>query len=361
MNNRMIGVDLLRLLSMFMIVLIHVNNFGGLLQNKFFSVDFLPIYLFESLGIVAVNCFVLISGFFLIKQDFKLKKLIALIFETSFYSSLLLIVALIIKTPVNIKLFIENVFAPFSGVYWFVTCYIMLYIFSTFINKFIDSLTIKQKHTFAIITIFIFCLWGVIPKVTHISILSGYSFLWLVILYYWWAYIRLVFVEGENKQLFEKISKFSLYGYIIFSLITVFIMCALNFIKIEAIYALKYNSLFIFLASVCLFIFMYKLEIKNNFINKLICFFAPASFGVYLISCSYVFIKYQKIYLNKDFFLQSFNMPLMVLICAIGIFFVCLLISKFFHQKIFNFSDKYIFSIIEKIFIYIENKIFARS
>ncbi len=80
MDKRNIGLDFLRLLAMFMIVMLHVNNWGGLLKNISFQIDFLPIYVFEAFSIVAVNCFILISGFFLIKQEFRLKKLIALIF-----------------------------------------------------------------------------------------------------------------------------------------------------------------------------------------------------------------------------------------------------------------------------------------
>ena len=354
MNKRNIGLDLLRLLAMFMVVLIHVNNFGTLLENKFFSMDFLPIYLFESFGIVAVNCFVLISGFFLIKQEFRLKKLVSLITEIMFYTILLFIIAVIIKTPMNLKLLIKGLF-PIPLCYWFINCYIMLYILFPFINKFIYSLTLKQKHIFAIIAVLLFSVWATVPNINRQSVCSGYSILWLSVLYYLAGYIRIVFVEGEYKKIFEKISNFSGLGYIVFSLITVFLMCLLNFVGKGVWYALKYNSLFVLFAAVCLFIFTYKLNIKNKFINKFITYFAPASFGVYLISCNIFFVKYQKIYLNKDFFLQSFNMPIMVLICGIVIFLICLFVSKFFHQKIFKFSDKYLYPLAEKIYISAKN------
>ena len=352
MNKRNIGLDLLRLLAMFMIVTLHINNWGGLLGNTTFQINFLSIYFIEAFSIVAVNCFILISGFFLIKQNFRLNKLISIILEVFVYSLLCFIAALIVKTPMDIKMGIKGLFTISTGVHWFITCYIILYILFPFINKFFYSLSLKQKHIFAIILLFLFCVWGIVPNINNQTVFSGYSVLWVMSLYYFGAYIRVVFVDAENKNIFfNKIYKYSGYGYIFFSLITLILMCVLNLIGKSVFYiALNYNSLFVFLASVCLFLFMYKLNIKNSYIKKLIIFFAPASFGVFLISDN-IFVKYyQEIYLNKEFFVQSFNMPIMVLTCAICIFLFCLLISSFFHKKIFNFSDKYLYCLCEKVF-----------
>ncbi len=359
--KRNIGLDLLRLSAMFMIVLLHVNYYGGLLNNNSFQSAFLSVYFLESFSIVAVNCFILISGFFLIKQEFRLKKLIALIFEICFYTWICLILALIIKTPMDIKIFIKGFFTITFGTHWFITCYIMLYILFPFINKFIYSLTLKQKHTFAIITILIFCLWGFIPTISNNSTFRGYSILWLSVLYYWGAYLRLVFVEGEEKVLFFKITKFSGYVYVFFSLLIFAFICILNFLGKGISLALSYSNLFVFLAAISLFIFMYGLNMKNNFVNKFITFFAPASFGVFLLSDNIFVIYYQKIFLNKDFFLQTFNMSIMVLICAISIFIVCLLISSLFHKRIFAFSDRYLYPLVEKVYIYIDKKLFGKN
>ena len=225
MNKRNVGLDLLRLLAMFMIVLVHVNNWGGLLKNTSFQIDFLPVYILEAFSICSVNCFILISGFFLIKQNFRLKKLIALIFEIMFYTWICFIVALIIKTPMDITMFVKGLFTISTGIHWFITCYIMLYIFFPFINKLIYSLSLKQKHFLAIITVLFFSVWAFVPKINSQTVHSGYSILWVSVLYYWGAYIRLVFVEGEKNHLFKKIVKFSGYGYIFFSLITVIFIC----------------------------------------------------------------------------------------------------------------------------------------
>lgn len=356
MNNRIVGLDLLRLIAMFMVVLLHVCNFGGLLQNTFFDFKFLPMYIFESFSIVAVNCFVLISGFFLIKQEFKWNKLVSLMLEVIFYVWLLLLVAIVIKTPINFKMFIKGFFPITSGGYWFVTCYIMLYILFPFINKFIYSLSQKQMHIFAIITILLFSIWTFVSSVNKNSTFSGYSILWLCVLYYWGSYIRIMFVEGTQKEIFNKIVKFSGYGYILFSLITVMLCVLQNVMGKMVWYALDYNKIFVFLASICLFVFMYKINIRNNLIKKLILFFAPASFGVYLIDTNIFFMYYQRIFLNKEFFTNSFNMPIMVLICASVIFLCCLLISVLLHKRIFKFSDKYLCPLIEK-YVLQKNKI----
>lgn len=62
-------IEILRIISMLFVVGLHYLNTGiggGLLTNILFNK--LWTHMFESVGIVAVNVFVLISGYFLINQ-----------------------------------------------------------------------------------------------------------------------------------------------------------------------------------------------------------------------------------------------------------------------------------------------------
>lgn len=65
-KERNYGIDLLRIVTMFMIVNLHVYWYGEILwSNKlyFFSVKYNIVWLLEIICYVAVNCYALISGF----------------------------------------------------------------------------------------------------------------------------------------------------------------------------------------------------------------------------------------------------------------------------------------------------------
>ena len=67
-NKRESGLDLLRIISIFMIIILHSLNHSGILQNiTIGTFEYNISYLFQSLSIVAVNCFILITGFFIIR------------------------------------------------------------------------------------------------------------------------------------------------------------------------------------------------------------------------------------------------------------------------------------------------------
>lgn len=135
-------MEVLRIIAMFSIVLGHVFYHG--FQGQFAESDFLRP--FTNCG---VNVFILISGYYGIK--FKLKTLLNLLLMVSFYTLLSLVAVYFIdETEFSIRQ-MSGVILPFCGnhYYWFVTCYIMLYMFAPLINEGIESLRDKNMLKFA--------------------------------------------------------------------------------------------------------------------------------------------------------------------------------------------------------------------
>ena len=101
------NIELLRIVLMFMVILLHFNN--GSMGGAFNYVKNLPVnsfvlYFFESLSICAVNCFMIISGYFLAyNKTVKLSKIVDLLFIVILYNLFDLILAILLK---------ENVFSP---------------------------------------------------------------------------------------------------------------------------------------------------------------------------------------------------------------------------------------------------------
>ena len=83
------NIELLRIVLMFMVILLHFNNgtmggaFNYVTDN---TINSFILYLLESFSICAVNCFMIISGYFLaFNKTVKLSKIFDLLFVVILY------------------------------------------------------------------------------------------------------------------------------------------------------------------------------------------------------------------------------------------------------------------------------------
>ena len=85
------NLDLFRIFSMLLIVLLHSIDHSGVLEEAENSSGALYFYVrfLYMLCQVCVNCYVMLSGYYLVKAKFRLKKLVSLWMETAFYSFVL--------------------------------------------------------------------------------------------------------------------------------------------------------------------------------------------------------------------------------------------------------------------------------
>lgn len=97
MKARNSNLELLRIISMCGIIIIHYSGseLGGAVQNALFpNFSWMFTHFLNAFCVPLVNCFVLITGYFLIdKMTFSLKKPVSLLFITAFYGLLSYIVA----------------------------------------------------------------------------------------------------------------------------------------------------------------------------------------------------------------------------------------------------------------------------
>lgn len=89
-KGRNYGIDLLRIGSMFMIVLLHILGAGGMLGATSYHVSFNRIlWLIEIACYCAVNCYAIVSGYVGYKQKFKFTNIIVLWLQVFFYTFLI--------------------------------------------------------------------------------------------------------------------------------------------------------------------------------------------------------------------------------------------------------------------------------
>ena len=138
-KSRDSSIELLRIISMFMIVMHHFAIHGGFS----FAAQTLTVprfwYSFIIMGgKTGVNIFVLISGYFLINDRYKfpkLKNVLKLLGQVLFYSVIFTaIFGFLGLKKITRTLLIETFLPVTYGSYWFASAYVVLYLLHPFIN-----------------------------------------------------------------------------------------------------------------------------------------------------------------------------------------------------------------------------------
>jgi surface polysaccharide O-acyltransferase-like enzyme len=269
--------ELLRIICMLMIVTLHYMGKGGVLGNTQPSeANFIISHLAEALSIVAVNCYMLISGYFMITSKFRFEKLLTLWLQILFYSVGIYAVLLAMGFEhFSIFTLITVSFPVLLKEYWFVSGYIALFLLSPFLNTAIKAFDKRQLEKLIIMLFFLLVLWGNTVSQVSLFVNNGYSLTQFILLYIIAAYIRLHWELKINKYIY-------LSGYLICSFAIG--MVSIPLFNIGQIgwwssYFLDYSFVGVFIASLCLFMFMREVKINSAFINRI----APLTLSVYLI------------------------------------------------------------------------------
>lgn len=325
-KQRNSNLELLRILSILYIVFHHYYVYG--VMGETFEIPFNEYFLDLALcAHVAINCFVLISGYFMAKQKVTLKKILTIAGEVWFYSVgilLLFMTVLTPETPVGISTIVKSFLPIGYGRYWFVTGFVLLMIFSPYMNLLMEHMTQKQHLSMLLSMVLI---WSV--SSTFISTVWGFSgTVWLFVLYFTGGYIRF-YLKPENA----KPVKYLACGLAMFA-ITFTVTLILNYIGreygISGIYEnknyfVRENSVLSYISSI--FFFLYFLT-RKPFCSKTVNLISSASFGVYLIHENVLMrpFLWHSICRAEDW-ASSPWLPVHALVCVLGIFAVCTVID----------------------------------
>jgi len=320
---RKYGVDILRMLSMFMIVLLHVLGHGGVLRTcKKGSSNYAVAFYIETAAYCAVNVFGMISGYLHINLKHNNFKIIPLCLTLYFYSVTMGLLAYLFQRPLYNKFgLLKGIILPVSSKhYWYFNSYFCLYFLIPYINKVLNALT---KEEFKKLIITIFTLFTVLPLIflnrqdLYLT-KRGYSPWWLGILYVIGAYYRLYPVK------MSKIFSFLLYiGSVTIAWASKVYRWRINF--------LHYDSFFILTSGIFLLLFFTEVNITNNFLRKLIVLGSSVAFSVYVIHVNYFF--YSSMggrfrYISKS---SIHGLVLKVLAATASIYFPSSIIDLFRH------------------------------
>ena len=341
-NKRNYALDLLRIVAMFMVVCLHILNHGNVLALASGKTYYLLMGL-RNLCIVAVNVYVMISGYFLVTQKFRPSKLLRLYTEVLFWGVAGYIFALATGTTFSVKTLIFGVIFPFSSeYYWFISAYAILYMLSPILNVVIRKLTRKQHLAVCLGLLFLFSLWKDVFLYGNVFNLSdGYSFGWFIVLYFVGAYLRLYAEPKKWKLSWVWYFAVAICLTAIATVATLLPDAAGAVVNSILTRMAQYNSILVVLETVFLFVTFLKFDIKGNAPQKIIGLIAPSALGVYLIHDNRYVRDYlwQNIVKTQNFAENSIVTVLLVLGWVALVFLVCLALS-FVRKLIFSLWEK---------------------
>lgn len=295
----MANIEMLRILAMMMVVSLHFLAKGNLLEplaEKMSAKGYVA-WLLESFSIMAVDVYVLISGYFLVETGFRLKRLVNLVLQTMFYTCLVPIVLILAGVlPIgSLTLYdiLLYVFPTNMLHYWFLSAYVLMFLFTPVLNVAVRAMK-KQQLQWAIIILLVMesVSKTLIPVRLELDNL-GYDAFWFMVVYLIAAYIRLYgipFFSDIKKSTITYLGTCLLIFTWTMGIRFVFLKTGQFQNFIESAYG--YNHLFTITGAVALFYTFYYLKVNSQKVSAVVCRLAPYTFGVYLLH-EHVNIRYE--------------------------------------------------------------------
>lgn len=327
------NIELLRIILMFMIVihhlLIHATDLklldSGLapVTNHIYIQTFI-----NSFFVIGVNTFVFISGYYGIKFNFN--TLISFIAQAFFYSVVISALFFFIEPETfSYKNLIKSLFPISSGLWWYITVYVVIYIISPLLNAGIRELTAAKFQFILFILFFFNSVGGFLLNPDGLWIHNGYSFFSFVFLYLLGRYF-----SAHYQKNIRSMKYLLLYGastVIVFSL--VWFLISVNQEHLAG-RIFSYNNPLLILSSIFFFFAFKGFNFKNGFINKI----APLTLGVYMLD-DHILVRSWLTELFKkmsfDYHGRYINYYLLLIFFGIIIFLSCLFID-YLRRRFFN-------------------------
>lgn len=188
-DARHYGIDLLRILSMFSIVLLHVLGEGGVGQAvEPFSRNYYAYLSLRFLNEFAVDAYGMITGYVMYKSRPKLSRLLMLWLEVLFYSAGISVLFMLFQrssVPVLRAEFYSMLLPITGGRYWYMSCYFCLFLLIPVLNAGIEKLTRAEMRNLLASLFLLICVFGSLntSRKDPFCMNYGFSTAWLCILY----------------------------------------------------------------------------------------------------------------------------------------------------------------------------------
>ena len=325
MNNtqkqvRASNFELCRLACMFYIVVYHL-----FIHNPDVTGDAYYRRALTTIFSIGVPVFVMISGYFSIKAS--IKGFLNIILQVVFYSIIANVLCkYVFHEPLNIDNILGSLFPVTKTQYWFVGTYLLLYLISPFLNKFLDAITKREYVTYITTFTFLVCYGGGIMNVHGVNY-GDRSILTFVYLYSIGQFIRRYFNDVVSLP---KLLRRPLATYVVVSCLFFVLVSTLPSFLSRCINGLfrAYNTIGLTFFSILFFFCFQFLRIQKKWINTI----AKSTFAIYLIHGNNI-VTYHRWFYNPFTYwgvrIDDYHMRLLYILgSAIVICMICVLIDQ---------------------------------
>jgi hypothetical protein len=348
-KERNSNFELMRIVSMFMIVVYHFIVHGGVLTNSY-GLSNLFFNMVIAIIFVHVNSFVLLSGYFNHDKQLKFGKALKLNNTVWFYTAIISIIFFSVGADIS-KLSLFHDLLPISyGSYWFFTCYLMLFLISPILNIVIAN---SNKFRLRKIIVGCFILISILPILTKNAFFNsgnGFSLSSFILLYFIGAYLNKYPIQHSYfLKVFTRDAKRLVF------VVAFFCLAVLNFllnylgtglqhfgnslvVDIGGILTnafVSYSNPILILQSICYILFFETVCINSNFINKI----ASCTFGVYLITDNIYVREWIYKALGFDRVIYGIDIILYIILFSLSLFIIATtfeVIRQFLFKIIYN-------------------------
>ena len=344
MPTRQSNIELLRLLSMLMIVIFHFNG-HALQSGEILSSQWVAYNLTHTLTITATSVFVLISGYFGI--HFKAKGLLNLYMRCFIWGLIgYLLYVVFTDNPLKLTTLAARVMPFTHNKWWFIITYLELYFLSPILNAAIEMFD-KKKHMFVIL------IFGFVTLYMGYCRETGEDTWGTSLSHFLWLYMIARYINKYvSHYVIQKHRWVWAAGFIVSSLIT-FGLAALG-AKVSipvCLRAYPYCSPWVLMGALSLLLFALSFTFESRVIN----WFASSSLSAYLLQDS-IYFGMGVLYPMAAVHLMSCALP-MRYVSLIGIS-IAWLMSTCIVDKLWNVA---IYKPIMRMYDYVYGKFIPNS
>lgn len=339
-KERNSNLELFRIIAMLLIVAHHYVVNSGLLQimqSTEITGNSIFLYLLGMWGKIGINCFVLITGYFMCKSNITVSKFLKLILEIWFYNIIIYSLFIVFNIiDFEFESFVRMIIPIGHVGLDFTTAFLCFYLFIPFLNILVNAMNKKQHIALIALFLAIYSIWPMIPGFG-----TTYNYVtWFIVLYFIASYLRIYpnTKYSNNTKFWAWMTAISITISMISVVIFRFIQC-----KYIHPYFLVSDSTAIFAIIVAVSSFMLFKNIKmkqNKFINTI----AASTFGVLLIHANSNAMR-QFLWVDVLKNCTYFNHPYLwihALASVIGVFIICIIIDRLrimlIERPLFNSS-----------------------
>lgn len=343
-ENYLVGIDELKVISMFFIVILHILGHGGVINaTELFSANYEVAALIESFCLCAVDCYAFTTGYLLYKKKVKLSRILKLWFEVEVYSLVIGIgSAVVTGNTLTVKQILMSLFPFLSKQYWYFTIYVGVFFLSPYLNLILQKFSRNIMKKMILTILLLVC---VIPSIINFDLFetpTG-SLFWMSFCYIIGGYVAKYQVKIRNPRCLYLIGALFMWG--------VRWIYDLLYLNVQEGYSggvyitlNSYVSPLCVISAMGLFAVMINRKVSDVKYCRIIRKVASMSFAVYLIHDNY---NFKKFIWNNSF--QSYSelnigeMVLSIIGTAIIVYSICLGF-EFIRSVVLKKADK----IIEK-------------